>query len=334
MAKLEIHTDLLPRSAGRIMVTEIPAVAPDATIAEVERALLEHAKKLDTINYIYVLSKEKKLEGVLSIKELFRLPKSAAVAPVMKRNLVTVRPHTDEGRVALLAIEHDLKEIPVVDGENHFLGVVPYDVILHILREEHIEDALRSAGIHQFNEPAKAILNASAFTLFKKRVPWLLVGLGGTAITAGIIGYFEHTLETQLLLAAFIPAVTYLSGAVGTQSETLFIRAAALDRSLSIKNYLEKDLMTGLFLATTLALVMGIISFFIWREISVSYALTASIFFATLISMVIAVLLPWSFARFRFDPAILGGPLDTIVSDVLSIAVYFSFANLILSWLA
>jgi magnesium transporter len=316
------------------MISEIPSATPGTTIAEVERVILQHAQRLQTINYIYIISREGKLDGVISIKELFRLPKITRVADVMKKNIISVRPHTDEMRVARLAIEHKLKEIPVVDAENHFEGVVPYDAILKVLSDGHIEDTLRAAGIHGFNAPQEILDNASPFTLFKKRIPWLLVGLGGTAITAAIIGYFEGTLQTQILLASFIPAVTYLSGAVGMQSETLFIRTAALDHGFKFKTYFTKDLRTGLFLAIALSVAMSSLSYIFWQNAAVSLTLLLSLFFGTFISMIIAIALPWSFGKFRVDPAMVGGPLDTIVSDTASVAIYFAIANLIFHWLA
>lgn len=331
MTLKEVHNDLSARSAGRLMVQKVPSIHPLATIAEVEELLLKKTKDLETINYIYVTDTAGKLVGAISVKEVFRLPKNTEVSKMMTKELVTVRPHTDRERAALLAIEYSLKEIPVVDSEGKFLGVVPYNAILHTLHQEHIEDMLRSAGIHKFSDPSETILTASAGTLIRKRLPWLLLGLGGSALAAAIIGSFEAALKSQLLLAAFIPAVTYIADAVGTQSETIFIRTVAIDRSFAFKKYLLRELKIGLGLSLILAIVMTALSYVLWQSLTISITLGLSFSVSILFAMFVAIFLPWFFSRLRVDPALIGGPLDTIVSDVVSIIIYFSIANLILA---
>lgn len=333
MVKPEEHKDLGPRSVGRLMIFKMPVIHASATIAEVEEMLLKKTRDLETINYVYATEGEK-LVGVISIKEIFRLPKAAKISERMKKDLITVRPHTDRDRATLLAIEHNLKEIPVVDSENRLLGVMPYDAILRALREEHIEDVLSTAGVHSFQDPSRNITNASALTLVKKRLPWLLMGLGGSALAAAVIRYFNDALQNQILLAAFIPAVTYIAGAVGTQSETIFIRTAAIDKGLKFANYLWKELRIGLVISIILAVAMFLISFIFWQTPVVSIILGISFLAATLISMFVAVLLPWLSSRFRVDPAMSGGPMDTIISDILSIIIYFAVANVIFGLLS
>ena len=327
MAKIEEHTDLSPRSAGRLMIIKIPVIHPGATIGEVEDMLIKKTADLESINYVYVTDSQKKLLGVISVKEIFRSPKNTNVAEVMDKDIVTVRPHTNQSRVALLAIEHRLKEIPIVDSDNHFLGVVPYDVILNILNQEHVEETLRTAGIHKFQDAGQNIVSASAGTLVKKRLPWLLVGLGGSAVAALVIGFFENEIKSQILLAAFIPAVTYIADAVGTQSETIFVRNVALEKNFSIIRYLKREVIVGFILSSILALVIGFLSLVLWHNQAISAILALTFFISIVISMTIAIILPWLFAKWRIDPAVIGGPLDTILSDIASIVVYFSTAT-------
>lgn len=108
------------------------------------------------------------MTGVISAEEIFRLPKTTSVSQIMKKAVVKVRPHIDQERVAMLAIRHNLKAIPVVDAEDKFLGAVPSDVILNILHQENIEDILRSAGVHSFGDPTKYLITAPATFHFRK----------------------------------------------------------------------------------------------------------------------------------------------------------------------
>jgi magnesium transporter len=248
----------------------------------------------------------------------------------MQRDLVTARAHTKQGKIAALAIEHNIKEVPIVDAAGTLLGVVPHDVILSILREEHINETLRSAGVTSFDDSIKTMSGARATTLIKKRLPWLFIGLVGSSLAALIIQFFQGTLEEQILLASFIPAVMYISGAVSVQSETLLIRTELVDTRFSFSRYLTRELAVGGGLAVTLSLAMGGLSFLIWQSTIVSAVLALSFFVAIIIASMVAISLPWASSKLNIDPALSGGPLDTILSDIISITVYFAIANLLI----
>ncbi len=318
-------------SAGRIMITNVPVVLSSATIGDIEALLFKEAANFDTINYIYVVDKKNKLSGVLSVKELFCLPKAAVVSEIMQTKLVTVRQHTDQERVALLSIQHNLKAIPVINHENLFLGVVPSDVILNILHQENIEDHLRSAGIGIFKDPARDLIVASTFVHFKKRLPWLLVGLLGGLGAASLVGSFEHLLSEMLILAAFIPAVVYMADAVGAQTQTIFIRSVALDQKLDIKKYILREAVVGFFLATTLGILVTLFLLTWWEPPILGIILGLSFFTTIIIAISVAIILPWILLRLDYDPALASGPLATVIRDILSIMFYFVIADSMLS---
>lgn len=321
-----------PESAGSVMINNVPRVGASASIFEVEKLLIKKAKEFDTINYIYVIDDEKKLIGAASIKEIFQFPKITPVSQIMTKDLITVRPNADQERVALLSIEHNLKAIPVVDAENHFLGVVPSDIILNILHQESIEDILRSAGIlHKFKDPAKDLIFASAATYFQKRLPWLIIGLFGGLIAAFVVGFFQHILNKMLILAAFIPAVAYIAGAVGTQTQTVFIRSLTLNSKLNFKKYLLREIKVGLSLALILGLVIFMLSFLFWQSLILGTILAVSFFVAISVAMLIAIFLPLLFYKINYDPAIASGPFAIAISDIVSILIYFVVSSLVLS---
>ena len=315
-------------SAGRIMAVNVPIAQDNATIADIENLLLKEAKNLETINYIYIVNSEKKLTGVISIKEVFCLPKTTSVSQVMKKELVKVRPRTDQERVAMLAIRHNLKAIPVVDIENKFLGAVPSDVILNILHQENIEDVLRSAGVHSFGDPAKYLITAPPIFHFKKRLPWLTVGTFGGFAAAILISAFERILQELLILAAFIPAVVYMADAVGAQAQMIFVRSLVIDQNLNFKKYFQREIIVSILLAVTLALAISLLTFVWQKSLILSLILGLSFFLTIIIAATTAILLPWIFYKLRYDPAIASGPLATIIRDVLSIIIYFAVASL------
>ncbi len=318
---------LRPDSAGRIMITNVPVILASASMGDIETLLLKEAGNFETINYIYVVNEENKLSGVLSIKEFFCLPKTASVSEIMQKELIAVRPHTDQERVALLAIKHNLKAIPVINQENLFLGVVPSDVILNILHQEDIEDLLRSAGIRMFKDPARDLITASTFVHFKKRLPWLLVGLLGGLAAASLVGFFEHILSEMLILAAFIPAVVYMADAVGAQTQTIFIRSVAIDQKLDFKKYILREAAVGFFLATALGILVSLFSLMWWEPPILGIILGLSFFITIITAIAVAIILPWILLRWGYDPALASGPFATVIRDILSIMFYFIIAD-------
>lgn len=240
-----------PETAGRRIVANVPTVLPEERILDIRQKLFEKAQDFETLNYVYVVDRDKKLVGVFSIKEVFQKPEETKINDLMSRDIIKVRPHTDQEKVVILALKHNLKAIPVVDKENIFLGVVPSDVILEILHLEDVEDILRSAGISKYDSFSSKIFQASPGLLTKLRLPWLILGLFGGLFAAQIVSFFEDSLRVYFILTAFIPLIVYMADAVGTQTETLFIRS--LVYQMNLKSYFLKEIKVSF----AIALILG-----------------------------------------------------------------------------
>lgn len=319
-------------TAGKIMNSNVPFVDINSTIGDVEKIISKKANEYETLSYIYVLGKTRKLYGVLSIKDIFRYPKKTPVKKIMKREVFSVRSHTDQERATLIALEHGLKSVPVVDKEDNFLGVITPKVIIDTLHKEGIEDILRSAGINKFKNPAVDIIEASTMVHSKKRFPWLLIGLFGGVVAAIVVKFFENMLDAYVLLAAFIPAVVYMADAVGAQSQTIFIRSLALNKKLEMGKYFSRELKVNVILGSLLGLIFYFVVLIGWGLDSSFFALILgiSIFSTVLISMAISLILPLIFQKLNFDPAITSGPIGTAVRDLTSLVVYFVIAHFLI----
>lgn len=309
------------------MTADVPTAKITETIADVEDKLIKQAAKFETLNYIYVIDDAKRLIGVFSIKELFRKPKTSLVKDLMKKDPVAVFPHTHQERVALTALAHSIKAVPVVDRERILLGVVPSDVILDILHEEQTKDLLRFAGIQTRQKGAAGLLTLSPWDAFRRRVPWLVIGLLGGIGAASVVEAFELTLNENVLLAAFIPAIVYMADAVGTQTQTIFIRALAIDRKFSLKSYLWRESQVGLLIALALGSLIGFAILLIWKSPMLAVILSLSFFFAIMLAVGVAILMPSIFNRAKLDPAIASGPFATVIRDVMTLVVYFTIAS-------
>jgi magnesium transporter len=315
-------------SAGRVMIPKekLPVFLQNKKISEIKGEFLGKLDEFEVCYYIYFINENEELVGVLSERELFQAPIDLVVNEIMNKKIIRVESYTDQEQVAILAIDRHLKAIPVVNKENKFLGVVPSRSIFNILHHEHVEDFLKSAGIHSL--PAQTITGSVPF-LVKVRIPWLILGLIGGLLAAELTEIFEAPLKEYFILAAFIPLIIYMADAIGTQTQTLFIRNLVM-RKLNLRNYFLKETKVGLGISLILGILLFLISFLWLKTFFISLILGFSMFFTGLAAIFVPILIVWLLDKFKKDPAIGSGPLATILQDILSLAIYFSITSLLL----
>jgi len=308
------------------IVKEVPLCHQDDLISDVQKMLFSAINDFETINYIYVIDENKKLVGVFSIKEIFKKSDKVLVKEVMEREVIKIRPHSEQEKVVILALKNNLKAIPVVDKTDKFLGVIPSDVILEILHSKNVEDFLRTAGI---NSPIQKVLKGSSLYLTRVRIPWLILGLLGGVFAAKLTAFFEVPLKAHFILASFIPLVVYMADAVGTQTQTLYIRNLALGE-FSQKKYFLKEFKVGILLALILGALFFLIASFLAGEFHVGLVLGICLFFTIIAAVTSAILIPWILQKLKKDPALGSGPFATIVADISSLLIYFLIATALL----
>lgn len=327
--KNQSQTTYPHETAGRLMTPNIPSIEDNATVGDVEQMLLTDTKKFETIDYIYVVDKEKRLKGAFSPKELFRSDKQTPVKALLPENVISVDTHTDQEQVALLALRNNLKVIPVVGKEGELLGVVPNHIIMRVLDSEAVENILRLGGVaHKgtFDDIFKLPLHVA----LKHRLPWLLLGLVGGMVTASIVGMFEGVLSKNLILAAFIPLIVYMADAVGTQTEAFIIRDLAVNPELNFARYVKRQTLIISLVGVVTSLVLYGATLILYHDFSISATLGLALFIATLSSLFSGLFIPYLFDKLNLDPANASGPVATIIQDVLSILVYFFIASSLL----
>lgn len=319
-----------PDSAGRLMVSDVPVVSEQATVAEIEKLLTKQTAKFSTINYIYVLDQGGCLLGAISVKELFRSAKNTAVKDLLPSKIISVSARTDKERVAMLALKHSLKAVPVLDKNKVFLGVVPSDVILKILHDEATEDIMRLSGVIKEAPYVEGDSSLPLFKTLRHRLPWLVAGLAGGILAADIVSRFEGILAEHIILAAFIPLIVYMSGAVCAQMQAFIIRDLAFDPTLKFLKYLLKQSGVTAVMGVAVSLLLYALSYWLYGQAMISFVLALALFFAVLSSLLTGLIIPIIFSRLRLDPADASGPVGTIIQDVISIIVYLLVAVWIL----
>jgi len=306
----------------------VPTALPEDTAAEVVQMIIRATRKWDSLTYIYVLNHDKRPAGVVTIEELFAAAPSDTMAHIMRGNIEQVDPYIDQEQAAIIAIRNDLDAAPVIDSRGRFIGAIDHDSILDILRYEHIEDMLRLSGI-QAERPIVDIVRARATELVRLRIPWLVLGLVGGMFATVIIQSFEHALERELALAFFIPVIVYMSDAVATQTETIFIRSLSLEE-IDIKKYLAREALVGMILGVILSGLLFAFAILYLQLLNVAAIVSLAMLASISTAVFIAIFIPLLFSKFKKDPAFGSGPFATIIQDVLSIIIYFAIATLIL----
>jgi len=168
--------------------------------------------------------------------------------------LPVVRVDEDQEKLASLALHHRLTLVPVVNHGGHFLGVVPPLALMHILRHEHVEDLHRLAGIKRETHQAREAMESAPLRRARDHLPWLLLGLAGSALATQVVAQFEVQLQHRIAIAFFIPGLVYIADAIGTQTEAIAVRRLSLSHA-NLRSLLGGEMRTGLLIGLTLALV-------------------------------------------------------------------------------
>ena len=311
------------------MTDKVPMIGDNATVGDVESLLLREAANFETINYVYLVA-EGKLKGVISLKELFRSPKTKLARELSPEKIISIHVHKDQERAAFLALKNNLKALPVIDKENNFLGVVTSDSILKILDSESAENILRFGGVAHSGSYDN-IFSIPVLTSLKHRLPWLVIGLVGGIFTASLVHSFEEILSKNIILAAFIPLIVYMADAVGTQMEAFIIRDLAVEPKLKFFKYFLRQFMIMVIIAVITSLGLYTANLIITQNNIVSLILAIALFVAVISSVLTGLIIPYLFGKLNLDPANASGPIGTIIQDFLSVFIYFTVATYLLS---
>jgi magnesium transporter len=316
------------KTAQECLTTAVPLVTPKATVQEVTDLLTKHARNYKSISYVYLVDAKRMLLGVVSIKDILVHSPHTIVAAIATDQVVQVLATDAADVVALTAIDHGIKSVPVVDAvTKQFVGVVTADTIQDILHRGHLLDTMRQAGAGGGADPRSTILTGAPIVHIRNRLPWLLLGLAGGLFAAQIVRSFETALEAHVLIVAFIPLVVYLADAVGSQTEIIFVRALALDPRLKdfgrFKAYFAREFVVSSSLAIILALLMGAITSWWFDAAHLVPLLAVAITSTLMLAMLVALVIPFLATKLKYDPALTSGPVATVIRDVMTLVVYF-----------
>jgi len=168
----------------------------------------------------------------------------------------------------------------------------------------------------------------SVGAIIRRRIPWLFVGLGGGILASLLVSRFEEIISKNIALAFFLPFIVYISDAVGTQSETLFIRSLARGR-VHFGKFLLKEFIFGITTGLTFGIIVGGVTS-LWVDRAIAYTVGLAMAINISIAPIVALTIPEILFKNRSDPALGGGPFSTIVEDIVSLSVYLVVASVVL----
>ncbi len=314
----------------KFMVTEVPRIEKGATLKDLFSMLKKQQKEFKIIDEVYILDENQKLAGVLPIKDIFSYSEDTLIEKIMHTKFHFASPKTNIEKIAHLALKHSINTIPIVES-GRLLGVIPPKSIAAILNTALRKDLFHFAGIHKSHLEYENSLTVPLSKSILHRVPWLIVGLIGALFVAAFIGIFEQTLEKYLILVFFMPAIVYLSDALGTQLQTLFIRDMAIvGEELKLKPYVLKQMAIALLISFIISILMFAVVSAVWNQPAIAFVISLAAFVSLNITSFTALLITILIQKAGFDPAMGGGPFATIISDAISIIVYFIVVTILL----
>ena len=321
-------------TAGAVMTTDVAKLSDELTIRDAISQLQDESEELETIYYLYVVDEHDHLRGLVSARQLLasmRKP-DTLLRDIMETGLVTVEVDDDQEEVAQKVARYDLLAIPVVDLERKMLGIITYDDVIDVVREEATEDAHRSAAMEPLED---SYLDTGILTLVWKRGIWLMVLFVAALLTACVLGYYDEDLKKWSWLMWFVPLVISSGGNAGNQSATLVITALNAE-DIKIADWgrvLRREAIMGLLLGIFLAacgLVAGYALTPEARSLTSIWVLPLTIVTIVICGSLVGSMLPLFFQKIGLDPALMSNPFVAGIVDIVGIVIYMNVAWLLL----
>ena len=318
-------------TAGAMMTTEYVRFIPDMTVGDALAHIRKVAIDKETIYTCYVTDRQRHLIGIVTAKALLLSDANTPLEEVMEENVVFVRTGDDKEEVALLFDRYGFIALPVVDSELRLVGIVTVDDAIDVIREETEEDFAKMAGI---TPTETTYLKTSVWTIFKSRIPWLLLLMVSATFSSTILNIFESLLPVVLIL--FVPMLMDTGGNSGGQTSVTVIRSLSLGEIeySDLWQVVWKEVRVGLLAGLSLGVVafgkiMLVDRLMMGNEevtVIVAVAVALSLAITVAVSKLIGALLPIGAKRIGFDPAVMASPFITTVVDAASLLLYFAIA--------
>ena len=326
-------------SAGSIMTAEFVDLKKYMNVRESIARIRRIGEDKETIYTCFVTSADRKLEGVLSVKDLLLSDDETVIEDLMDKNIIFCMTHDDQEEAAEKISDYDLMALPVVDKEGRLVGIVTVDDVIDVMEAEATEDFELMAAMTPSDKPYS---RTGAAEMWKRRVPWLMFLMLSATFTSMIINSFEDALAAQAVLISFIPMLMGTGGNSGAQAATAVIRSLSLGDTEpeDVLRVVWKEWRVAILCGLTLAAVnfakMLLVDRMLMHHpevtVTVAAAVSLSIVLIIMFAKVVGSILPIAAEKIGVDPAVMANPLISTITDAVSLLIYFEIAKLILGF--
>ncbi len=316
-------------SAGSLMTTEYMTLDDIWPVSRAIDAIRKQSEDKESISALYVTDKQRRLEGVVSLREVLTAKDDDKIGDLMETEVISCHTHDHQEDVADKFKKYDLLSMPVVDKEKRLVGIITIDDVVDVIEEETTEDIYKMAAM----APSEtSYMQSSVWTLAKNRVVWLIVLMVSATFTGMIISKFEHALAANVLLASFIPMLMDTGGNSGSQASVSVIRALTLGEIKfgDILRIMWKEMRVALLCGAAVAVVNFIRILIMYGDAMVGLVVSLTLLVVVLAAKLVGCSLPLLADKIGLDPAIMASPLITTIVDAVALLVFFNIASILL----
>ena len=313
-------------SAGRLMQREVMAAPLFWNVGDTIDHVRRQGEDLPELFFdIYVVDPLNRPVGGVAISRLLRAPRETPLAELMQPvNAIEV--DVDQEEVAYIFEKYNLISAPVVDTGGRLVGQLTVDDIVHIIQEENREDILRLAGVSDEDRAS------GVFEIVRGRVPWLGINLFTAVLGAGVIAFFEGTIQQIVALAVLMPIVSAIGGNAGTQALAVTVRALAT-RELTSSNAVRtfwREMMVGLVNGLVLSPLIGLAAGVWFQDWRLGAVIATAMILNLLVAATVGVLTPLTLSKLKFDPAVSSAVFVTATTDFFGFLIFLGLATIVL----
>ncbi len=315
-------------TAGSIMTVDYIELDDTDTVVVAMEKIRQIDKIVETINYCYIVNKEKILVGIISLRDILFAPEHTVLKDIMNKDVISFKTEDDQEEVIKAISKYDITVVPIVDNHRRLVGIVTVDDALDVIEEEATEDIHKMGGIMPIEG---SYLKMSSFKMSKSRLIWLLVLMISYAVSSLIITNNQAVLIAVPSLITFIPMLMDTAGNGGSQASAMVIRGIIVD-DLTISDFYKvfiKELQVGMMCGVILFIVntLRIVLFVPDTSLTMAIMVSLTIFIILIVAKLIGGLLPLFALIIKADPAAMASPVIATICDALSLTIYFALAS-------
>jgi magnesium transporter len=324
---IEITLNYPKDSIGRAMNQNFIALNSKWNIGQATKFLQEKKDLPDDFYNIILINDDNIPVAEISIAKIIKHKKGVILADLISKEdrMQSINANSNKEEAARYFTKYSLQYLVITDDEGKLVGLIYANDVIDIVDEEDEEDILLMAGVNDTN------FHSSNFITAKSRIPWLVISLIFTSLSAAIITFFTKEIEKMVILAVLLPIVASVSGSAGNQTLAIMVRAiATLEiRDVGYWKVIFKESIVGSLSGLFLAFIASIVCY-IWQyNYILSISIFISIFITIIISCLFGAIIPIILSKLKFDPAISSGVFLTTLIDATAFFVFLGLISII-----